>query len=566
MTILQKSLISISGLIEPKGGWPVLDAKDELLRSIAAAGRIGVPIAVEREDNKWRVIDGQRRVAAALALGLDVVPAFEHETNGDTLLDGVVFNVVRRPGRRSERIRLMRQLMLRTPANVAAGLGVDEQQARRLLRMIGLDDSVLEVLEACEMAAERGENVQLPSDADLCAIAAAPVGLQQSAIHMCSDAEDRSNVDWWEMENRCTSRRISRRHALFDVEQHDVRFIEDLFAQPDDEDRFTTDDAEGFIACQRQALEALLAKKKPKTSWHVAAWNGAGQSPVIPENMGASAIIYDLQDATVTKGEHIYATVAESGPRLGQVVAWRVYAKAGKVEAEMPDAPEEEVEEEGDDAPAAIEPAPQPEADILPITKTGRELVAKRKQEALHVTLQNLKEPHNWRRIVVWLCLAMRADNVSAGGNRHVFTGSPDKEASQLVDAAGHVIIPPDDVLATIAGETLARALRMDMPEMNTYNRGSGPVAEWIGHSAGADANLPRFDDADFLEQVKGDALRAAAASADLSGLPKPVKDLRARLRGALPSWVPPGASFGAAGPMPPTADGSADDGMEDAA
>mgnify|MGYP000072399149 CR=1 FL=1 len=545
MTPEPNATLAIADLIEPDEGWPVIEADDQLVRSIDAVGVI-VPIVVSREGAKWRVTEGKRRVAAMIRLCRDEVPAWARESNGDPMLEGVVANVVRRPGRRSEIIRLMRDLRLRGPAHVGTALGLEQRRARILMRMTGLADAVLDALAAHELEAEAEPMATdpLPGDEQLCTIATAPIEHQLAALerHRTDDG-----VYWDAVEAGCTATRVSRTAAWFDADTPDLHWDEDLFAQPDDEDRFTTADLPRFIELQRAALTADFAARRPRAGWHVVGWRRESQMPAIPEDMSVISLVRDIKGASASKAEPIYAAVAESGRWPGHVLAYRVRAKGAAKADPLPDTSQGDAAADDEDNTPA--PAPAPVADIMPITTSGRIFIRDRKHLALQACLRAMAEPINWRLMTALLCLAFRADNVlvRSGGMRP--SRHPEAE---LVDPAGQMTLPDDETLLRLVVEQLAETLNVGEAE-GSYPFLSGSVAEWIGAHLGADNHLPRFDDAVFLKEVRGDELRNAAAMGEFGKLPKSVTDMRQRLAGNLPTWRPPGSTFGAPGPKPPT-------------
>lgn len=550
MPLPDRNILTLRDFAEPETGWPVIADDDPLLMSIQALG-IRQPIQIASVDGQWHVVDGKRRVAALRMLGRYEAPVTEIETNdADTLLDSVVVNTVRRPGRRSEIIRLMRALHLRGPRHVAEALGLEEKRARVLLRMTGLADQVLDQLARDEANQDNPDltTYSLPTDQQLCAIAMATPETQVAALDRVR--EDEGDVDWFDLADALQTRRIPRSAALFDPETSGIPWQEDLFAQADDEDRFTTSDIDAFARLQQQAIVALLATKRPKTAWHFAAWNPHGQGPTIPDGLRVVSQVLDIKTAEHVKNTQVYVTVALSGPKIGRPVAYRVEAaaKPGAKPTPEPDDDEPAGDDEADDTAPPAAPTPQPEADINPVTKAGREIIVERKNQALRAAFASIVEPVNWRRIAAMLCLAFRGDNVHVRGT--TLTNWHRHEAD-LIDPAGQLTLPDDATLARVALDTLAQVVRVDPVEVTTYNVGSGRIAEWIGHAINATGHLPRFDDPIFLAQVKGDELKAAAESGDFGKLPPKVGDLRKALEGKLPHWHPPGAHFGHAGPQP---------------
>lgn len=559
-------VITMLDLIEPPHGWPTLAEDDPLLLSIAERGVI-TPIIVQSQGRKWAVVDGKRRLAALKQLDRYEFPAhIRAQNDADPGLDAAVANIVRRPSTRSATIRVMRDTLPgQGPARIAAALGIEPRRARIYLRMLGIDDTVLRTLERHERITESldGSPMPLPDDRELLTIASAPPDRQQAVARdeLCADEPDEEfRPNWHSAYWRCKASAIRKADAWFNADAPDcaINWQEDLFAQPGDPDATTTTDIAAFIDLQRQALAATFALRRPKKSWVLADWSSIGQTPVIPDHLLTLSMIMKPQDLTDAGRDTIVAAVAESGPRLGQVIAYRCQpaglgakALAAAKAADPPPSDDDDddgeaaIDEEPADEPPA--PPPQPVADITPLTNTGRDLVRARKQEALIHAIDAMAEPINWRHIAALLVLSYRANNVhvSTAGLRTDLV--PERH---LVTPAGLIDLPPDDELLHLVKARLQYVLSVGDPE-GSYPIRSGQVAEWIGHALRADDYLPRFDDATFLKEVRGEDLRNAAAAGDFGKLPTKVTDLRKAITDRLPDYRPPGATFGAPGPKP---------------
>lgn len=530
-----------------------------LVRSIEGMGMLE-PILVTAEGNRFRIVDGLRRLEAALLLGLAKVPIHvaDNLPGPHALAAGVAVNTQREPMPPTQQWRALAALEeqgMRLDA-AAAYLGMDPRHACRLAKLGQLHPDLLTAIAAIE--ADPDGEFDMPDQRELALIAAAPPDVQLE--HFNRLRQDNGFVPWDDIADRCKVRRISAKHAIFDRQTADVLFDEDLFAEPGSPDQFTTSDIDGFLAAQRLALAAQVDTLKPKSRWHVTEDDGpraahaAGQQPTIT---------HDTRPRLAT-GEHCWGYVEAGGWNIGRV-RWTVAVpKAGtkpapdnaadrdphddEADANLPDADDPDTDSPDDPLADTARPA----ADVRPLTKDGQTLVAKAKTQALGDALRNRAELPSFRHLTAHLILAFHARNVTVKSRPHLHD---DQLAvfRALIDPAGHLTLPDDATLANLAAGTLATVLSIDDPAIangHYYDMGSGPVAEWIGHAINAGEHLPRLDTAELLATANGDTLRDAAIAALIN--PKgTVADLRRRLEGHAEAWHPPGTEFGAPGPKP---------------
>ncbi|MDE2102105.1 MAG: hypothetical protein KGL39_32970, partial [Patescibacteria group bacterium] len=427
-----------------------------------------------------------------------------------------------------------------TIEHAATCLGLSVRLAQRLEKLGRLHPDMLALIEELGM----------PADSELAEIANAPPETQAQAIKTCRGKRASQALNWHNIVTGCLVTRIPRRLAAFDVDSAGVVFEEDLFAEPGDEDAIATTNVAGFLAAQRSAMERLIAEGKGKIVAGRVEASGALQPP-------KGFTLVTTQPRKLKAGEVAVVGVVEKGYHLGsleRVIATRAAEPAGKKgnAKSAPDpAPENAASEAEEEAPkrrqrAGAKPAAPAEADAPeegvrePITAQGRALLARAATEALRQHLRATAAGRSAAELLGMLLLALGARQVAVKAEQGWGSVEMRDLARHLVPTEGAAGLHLDGVL-DLAGEALARIVRVWPEELD-------PAVEWIGHAAGADAALPRFDTPDFLAHVSGAELRRLATEARLKPA-KSVAGLREQLAGALPTWRP--VSFGAPGPTP---------------
>ena len=514
----------------------------DMVRSIAALGVLQ-PVLVQRQGNRYVLIDGELRLNAARSAGLAEIPVEVGSgfTGAHATAAQAAANTVRQPLHPIDRWRAMTRLQEAGYGFAAAAeaLGISERNARRLDRLGRLHPDVLALIE------EHG----LPRDNELAAVANAPPETQGRAVAQAGKAGYPLHQRWFDIARACGSDTIPRGRAIFDIEAVAIVWDEDLFAEPGSDDQFTTVDVKGFLAAQKAALAARVeAAKAAKQREAVVAWDAGQMGPKLPNGWHQT---YNRAE-TPNKSDTVLHAVAESGYALGKISSVTARktpaAKAGKGAAGAGTAQED----------AGDEPdLPPPETKVRPpISKAGLDIIGHAKTTAIRERLAGgalgICPPVPTWELLGLLVLALTGRNVAVVGDTAYVHVDFEDLASKLIGADGlfpRNDLDPDDV-RVIGAEALARIVVADRPDRFDT---SGRVAEWIGRAIGAEANLPRFDTKDFLATMSHAELQRVAAECGqkASGT---ATALRARLEGALPDWRP--CRFAAAGPDADEGDG----------
>ncbi len=552
------------------------DADRGLAESIAAMG-ILTPILVRWNEatQQHQVVDGHRRVAAAIAAGHIEVPAVEIASDERTsLAAGVAANTQRAPLAPVDLWRAIVHLQAHgwTLDGAAGALGIAKRLAKQLDKLGRLHPDMLGAIAAHDM----------PEEDELAMIAGAPPAVQEAALKNGDNWDDdydrqegtgtiRKVPNWYGIARACDVHRIPQSRAIFDVTVIDLQWDEDLFAQPDDADRFTTLDIPGFITAQTAALVAKTKHGKLRA----VEWDPKAKEPRLPAGWKRT---WDPKAVGAVR----FAAVNPEGYSTGCIVeihavpppepASRKGAEAEAPRKELPavsgdprgdddDAPAdldgEGEPEEDDDTPlpaAAVSEPPPAKPGRGPLTEKGRILVAEAKTTAIRCALRDRRD-HRPEQLLAVLVLAIAGDNVSVRGDparAHSVASFHDLTA-RLVGEDGAPCWQPGEVLS-IAAEAAARMI-VCAPTAQSGNT-SGAAAEWIGIALEAHRDMPRLDTAEILATVNGETLKAADITNDGTGKGTS-KAIRERLTGNAEGLALPGSAFAAPGRKHrPTADG----------
>lgn len=532
------------------------DLADAML--VASIRRYGVlePIGVRPNGNGYRIAFGRRRLRCARAAGLAEIPASIQDWTDEQAREAqAAENLHRHPLHPVDVWCTVSGLVDQgcTIAEAAAALCLDERETRRMERLGRLDPALLKLVE-----------IEMPREHQLRAIANASAKVQKAALRGLGTKPTDSYVPWYEIAKRCEVQRVTRAYAIFDTAAHPALWEEDLFAEPNDPERFTTTDIARFLKLQQEALAARVEQQRAaKHRVQLAEFDAAKHTAAIPAGFRLVSV---NSGSKPKRTECVFTAVAPDG-RIVEALAEDVAAKRAaekqqkakdrelaKEAAAAPDAPDDARAEAGtddDDAPAdAAAPAKSP------LTKAGLAAVAAAKTNALRATLRFGLAELPLERVIALLPLGLTASNVEV--RMDAGEGPEDWHQRQrwrcFEDIAATLLLPGGG-LAELnaaearrqAGDALARILKVGAAG-GSYSADSGPAAEWIGAAIGAGQAVGRFDTAEFLAHVNGETLRQVATAAGLKAT-GPVGALRERLAGQMAGWLPDAAAFGAPAP-----------------
>lgn len=518
------------------------------------------------DGNGYLVVDGRRRLRCARAAGLTEVPVEVQSLDGEqAIIASAAANMVRLSLHPLDTWRAVREMIDfgRTPADAARALGLNERQARVMDKLANLHPDMLKLIERCG---------SIPEDRILRVIANAPAKVQAKAAKLKTAVFHRPDgtigVQWWEIERACATERIPQPRAIFDVSL--MQWEEDLFAQPDDPERFTTTDKAKFCALQQAALEEQVAAAHAKKK-RVQLGEFDPRTNSIPLPKGWTRI-YGGNFEKPKRHQHVFRAVDGEG-RVVDVLAEDT--KAARA-AEREKAKKALAGQAADDSDDDDSPDPRPGITLAPkepkpgITQAGMKTIAEAKTQALHARLADQAEDMRTVDMLRLMILAFAARNVEVQGVSYADQKERVAIIGLLLYPGGNLAEMQEAEVRKTAAAVLIRVLTVGAPGIW---RSSGPAAEWIGAAIAADMALPRFDTEDFLKTCSGDVIRAAAADIGMKNTGA-VGALRQQLVGKLPNWHPAAADFGAPAPTAEETtnladtsdDDEADARMEDAA
>ena len=475
-----------------------------LLATIRAVGIIQPPIVSPQRDggNGWIIDAGHRRVAQAIAAGLEEIEVLVDEAANDDpasrgAMRSMVENIAREALNPVDQWRAIERLvMLRwTEEAIAAALALPIRQIRKLRLLAGVLPAMLDQMAKGDMPEERQLRV----------IAAAAVE-EQAEVWKKHKPKKGDTTSWWSVAQALEKRRMFARDAKFGddlARAYGIAWSEDLFSPAGEDGRYTTD-VEAFLGAQHEWMSTHL----PKRGLIVEATNWG--EPKLP-----------------AKAQRVYGKPGKSDctamyldqKGVVQTAVYRMPEVKKPTAKGRGDTGSGSDTDEIDDVDVGALPKSRPD-----VTRKGIEMIGDLRTDALHEALAHA--PIEDDALTALLVLAFAGQNVS------VASGA-DGHSYGFGRMARHVVrlIGPDGRLA-YDRETLqqvARAVLVDVLSAREDRTQSGMVARLAGVAIGADAHLPNMGTEDFLSCLSRHALEAACV--DTSVQPKPrVKDTRAAL------------------------------------
>ncbi len=430
-----------------------------------------------------------------------------------------------------------------TLQEAAEEVGLDERAMRRMDRLSRLHPDVLKLIE-----------IEMPPDHALRTIAQASDKAQAKAVKDVRAKPGQFN--WHAIAHRCEVQRINRSEAIFDADTHPAMWDEDLFAQPDDEGRFSTADVDGFMKLQSAALDAHVeAERAARKRVQRAEFDATKHGVQLPKQF---RLISTIPGSKPKRTECVFIALRPDG-RIAEVLAVDVAAQKVADKARDQKAKEkaktaartdtdvdtsEELGSSAGDGDAPLPETPQ----RSPVSKAGLDLIAAAKTRALHDRLAWTAKELSIGELLRLVLVSFDAHNIEIR----------DYQKRRAVEAIVARQILPGDCQWCVqrcneagtrgaAAKLLQTLLTIGGP--SDRFAASGDAAEWIGAAIGAGEALPRFDTEVMLAAVNGETLRKVATDAGIKATGS-VTALRSKLIGALPNWRPDAAAFGAPGPV----------------
>ncbi|MBS1080902.1 ParB/RepB/Spo0J family partition protein [Gluconobacter kondonii] len=496
----------------------------QLALNIRAVGLVHPPRVRERGDGSLMIIAGHRRTEAAIYAGLTEIQV--HVTKIDNGLEDLAAaseNMIREGMTEPDQWRAVTRMreelgytdqqlcvaLMVTPAYlkgltllaklhspilhaIEIGRGPDLKE-RRILALSSLEDQAAAWAEMFAESVEEGED---------------PAGYRLNA----EDPDD--TVNWRDFTWHLQQDEWYARDARFDdalAQKHGIVWIEDLFGQGDEDNRYVTD-ASAFRAAQ----EDWIAEHRPEGT--LALETGEYGSPLRPEGYNFVTRWMGEQDTDVA-GYWLNPNTLK--------IEEQTFRYTG----------EETLRSE----PRVVEQTPPPKKERADISGTGLKMIGSVRTLALKKALTAKSEDADPWDLVAGLLLALNANNV------HIYGSSGRSPYENAVKTAMEVLFPEGEL---VRDEALIRrhALESLAGFMNcevSMHSGSGMAAELLGCLFNADAHMPTMADEAFLKTYSKPGITKAVQAHGLAPL-NTGKEMRAALLNAVGDghWVPEAAGF----------------------
>ncbi|HEY1885538.1 MAG TPA: ParB N-terminal domain-containing protein [Roseiarcus sp.] len=471
-----------------------------LAASIRAIGILQPP-AVTEQDSELTIAYGARRVKIAIALGLEEIHVLVKDADESDRMRAWSENVVRAPMATVDLWRAIESLVSEnwTEEAIAGALAISVRQIRKLRLLANVHPAALDRIAEGDM----------PREQELKVIASASREDQAAVWKKRKPRKDEAAL-WWQIAQALEQHRFFAHHAKFGEDERaafGIVWQEDLFADGDEDNRFTID-GEAFFSAQRTWLETNMPKNGVLLEV-----DSYGHAKLPPRAMRTWT--------KPKKGDQIGYVI---NPRDGSIeeIALRVSEPEVKVSRNRGAANADE------DVPAPKKPRPE-------ITHKGTEIIGALRTEALVKSLE--VDPCEDMTLIGLLILSFGARNVSIQTR-----GSTHATREQLVQSitSGGKLAQDAERLRVVARQMLASVLSCALGHGD-----SGLVARIAGETLVADARLPDMANEDFLGCLSKASIEKVASQ--LGVLPRPrVKETRAEVikQASGSTYVHPAAHF----------------------
>ena len=223
-----------------------------LAASIQTVGILQPP-AVTEQDGELTIAYGARRVKIAIQLGLEAIDVLVKAPDASDRMRALSENVVRPPMATVDLWRTIESLASEnwTEEAIAGALAISVRQIRKLRLLANVHPAILDRIAEGDM----------PREQELKVIASASRE-DQAAMWKKRKPKKGEAALWWQIAQGLEQHRFFASHAKFGEDEREAFGIvwqEDLFAEGDEDNRFTTD-GEAFFSAQRAWLETNMPK------------------------------------------------------------------------------------------------------------------------------------------------------------------------------------------------------------------------------------------------------------------------------------------------------------------
>ena len=437
-----------------------------LAANIKAVGILQPPTVTEK-NGELTIAYGARRVRIAIEIGLPEIDVLVKDPDDHDQMRAVSENVVRAPMATVDLWRSIESLASEnwTEEAIASALAIPVRQIRKLRLLATVHPAILDQIGAGDM----------PKEQELRTIASAPRE-DQAAVWKKLKPKKGEGAIWWQIAQALEKTRFFAKDAKFgeaEREAFGIVWQEDLFAEGDEDNRFTVD-GEAFASAQRAWLDAHMPK------------NGVW----IEIDEYGSEKLPPKAKRTWTK------------PKKGDQIGFAIHPRDGTIHEVVFRIPEPETKKgKRPLEPRTSDEAPAPKKTRPEITYKGTEIIGALRTEALVKSLE--ANPIDDMTLIGLLILALNARNVSV--QTHGGSGTPPGQSSfsRSPRAAGSATTP------NACASSRARRSPMSSPARSGIAIAGFPLASRATR-IGADAHLGNMATEDFLSCLSKAGHRAS--------------------------------------------------------
>jgi ParB family transcriptional regulator, chromosome partitioning protein len=470
-----------------------------LAANIKAVGILQPPAATEKS-GELTIAYGARRVRIAIQIGLPEIDVLVKDPDERDQMRAVSENVVRAPMATVDLWRSIESLASEnwTEEAIASALAIPVRQIRKLRMLATVHPTILDQIGAGDM----------PREQELRTIASASRE-DQAAVWKKFKPKKGEGVLWWRLSQALDKTRFFARDAKFGEDERaafGIVWQEDLFAEGDEDNRFTVD-GEAFISAQCAWVDANMPKNGVRIEI-----DEYGREKLPPR-----------AKPTWTK------------PKKGDQIGFSINPRDGTVREVVFRVSEPEIQKGSGRSAGAEDDAPAPKRMRAEITRKGTEIIGALRTEALVKSLE--VNACDDMALIGLLVLALNAQNVTI--QTHGSTRSTRTTLIQSITEGGRLTHDAER-LRVVARQTLADVLSCSLGHGD-----SGLPARIAGDAIGADAHLGNMATEEFLSCLSKTAIERVGSS--LNVLPRQrVKDTRAAViaEATGSTYIHPGALF----------------------
>lgn len=448
-----------------------------MLATIKAVGIVQPPIVfAEPGGGNGLIIDnGHRRRDGAIAAGLAEIDVLIIEAANDNGgMRNLVENLARENLNPVDLWRAIERLVAEnwTEEAIALALALPVRQVRKLRLLANVLPAMLDQMALGDM----------PNEQQLRFIAAASHE-EQGEVWKANRPKRGESSPWPYIASALNKRRMFARDASFGDDlaaAYGIEWTEDLFAQGDQDNRYTTD-VEAYLGAQHEWMTNNLPKRGA-----IVEVNTYGQ-PELPK-----------------KAEQVYTK-----PQKSDHTAMYL-DRTGKVQTVHFRMPDEKKKAKGKTGTAAtsadevieevIVSRPRPD-----VTQDGFKIIGDLRTDALREALG--RAPIEDHTLMALLVLAFAGTNVtvhSPSAGDMTGTRRFNRHAAMLLDAEGKLDFDRETL------RVAARTALIDVLSCRKGHTNSGVIAQIAGETIGADAFIANMGTVDFLECLSRQALETA--------------------------------------------------------